>query len=511
MSDNSNASSSGPTKAAGEAAPNSSPSASQIGEQTSDRIVERQGSVTIAGQQISYTSRTGEYVLREEQSNDNKYQGAKARAKMFVTAYTRNEVADNSQRPIIFAFNGGPGSASVWLHLGLLGPQRAVLDGPAGVQENPYSLLDVADLVFIDPISTGYSRAVEGENPKDYHGYGKDLESVAALIALYIGREQRWRSPKYILGESYGTTRACGLVDHLQERYGMAIDGVVLISCAMDFQTLRFDVGNDLPYALILPSQAATAWYHNALTAKRFQGRDPETLENLLKEAEEFAAGDYSRALFAGASLPEREQVRIAKRLSELTSISVTFIERCNLRVSLARFCKQLLRDFGQTVGRLDSRFTGLDRDRAGEVYEYDPTMSMIQGVYTAAMNDYLRRGLGYEADIPYEVSARLYMDWDFKEFKGRYVNVADSLRKAMSTNPKLRVLVQSGVYDLATPYFASDYTMNHFSFESAVRERFVNKRYLAGHMMYVHQPSLVAQRQDLLDFLAAPAPKAAQ
>jgi carboxypeptidase C (cathepsin A) len=479
----------------------------QINTQISDQLVERSGSVTIGGQHISYTSRSGLYVLREEQSEDGKYLGAKARAKMFVTAYTRDNISDNSQRPIIFAFNGGPGSASVWLHLGLLGPQRAVLDGPAGVQENPYSLLDVADLVFIDPISTGYSRAVEGEKPKDYHGYGKDIESVAAFIQLYLGREQRWRSPKYILGESYGTTRACGLVDHLQERYGMMIDGVVLVSCAMDFQTLRFDVGNDLPYALILPTQAATAWYHNALTSKRFQGRDPETLEGLLKEAEEFAANDYARALFAGASLPEREQVRIAKRFSELTSISVSFIERCNLRVSLGRFCKQLLRDFGQTVGRLDSRFTGLDRDRAGEFYEYDPTMSAIQGVYSAAMNDYLRRGLGYEADIPYEVSAKLHLDWDYQEFKGRYVNVADALRKAMSVNPKLRVLVQSGVYDLATPYFASDYTMNHFSFESAVRERFVNKRYLAGHMMYIHEPSLVAQRQDLLEFIIKPTP----
>jgi carboxypeptidase C (cathepsin A) len=467
-----------------------------------DRLIERSGQVSIAGQVIPYTVQSGEYVLREETDKDGVYQGLVSRAKMFVTAYTRSDVASHQTRPLIFAFNGGPGSASVWLHLGLLGPKRVVVDSLYGVQENPFSLLDVADLVFIDPVSTGFSRAVEGQNPKDYHGYTKDVESVAAIIERYTTSMGRWRSPKYLLGESYGTTRASGVVEYLQNRFGMYFDGIVLVSSVLDFQTVRFDYGNDLPYMLILPTQAATAWYHNTLTTKRFQGRDEETLETLMKEAEEFAATDYLRALFAGASLSEREQVRIAKRLSELTSLSVGFIEACNYRVSLPRFCKQLLRDFGKTVGRLDSRFTGLDRDRAGEVYEYDPAMGVILGSYSAGMNDYLRHELGHERDVPYELMAKLYQSWSFKEFEGRYVNVAESLRKAMSLNPKLRVMVQSGIYDLATPYFASDYTLNHLSFESGLRERVSHKRYAAGHMMYIHEPCLAQQRQDLVTFL---------
>jgi len=329
----------------------------------SDRLVTSWHEARIAGRRIRYQATTGLLVLREEVNEDGKAQGHLPRARVFVTAYTREDVENVAERPITFAFNGGPGSSSVWLHLGVLGPRRvalqedgAALPAPFELIDNDFSLLDESDLVFIDPVSTGYSRTVEGGKPADYHGYQADLESVAEVIRLWLSRSGRWRSPKYLAGESYGTTRAAGLAGYLQQRHGIYPDGLMLLSSVLDFSTIRFDVGNDLPPLLYLPSFAATAWYHGQLEPDLQQ----LPLEELLREVEQFAYDRYAPALLRGQRLGTAKQEQLAEQLARYLGVSTDFVLRNNLRVDIARYCKELLRDRRRTVGRLDSRFTGV-------------------------------------------------------------------------------------------------------------------------------------------------------
>jgi carboxypeptidase C (cathepsin A) len=333
-------------------------------------------SIKINGKSLKYTVTCGTVVLKEEHDKDGEALDAKARASMFFIAYTLDGVKDPAKRPITYSFNGGPGSSSVWLHLGLLGPKRVKLDDegnasapPYQLIDNDYSIFDKTDLVFIDPIGTGYSRMIAGEKVKEFHDYKRDLESVGEFIRLYTSRNERWASPKYIAGESYGTTRACGLAGLLQEKHGMYLNGLLLISCAMDFQTLRFDHGNDLPPVLFLPTYTATAWYHGALAP----AEQKRKLKELLQEVEAFAAGEYSAALFKGASLDAKERAAIVTKLVRYTGLSREYIEATNLRVQIHRFCKELLRAKGETVGRLDSRFKNKDRDSAGEERLFAP------------------------------------------------------------------------------------------------------------------------------------------
>lgn len=468
-----------------------------------DNLVVTHHTATIGGQEIAYTATTGTLVLREEAEKEGASEGEKARAAFFFIAYTRDGVEDVARRPITFSFNGGPGSSSVWLHLGLLGPRRAAMDEIGGLppppyqlSPNPHSLLDETDLVFIDPVSTGFSRAVPGEKPRDFHTFKRDIETVGDFIRLYTTRYLRWRSPKFLIGESYGTTRAAGLSGYLQDRHGLFLNGIMLISSILDFQTAAFTPGNDLPYALFLPTYTATAWYHKRLSAPL-----QVDLRAALREAEAFAQGEYATALMRGTSLPAEERGAIATRLAELTGLSAAWIDRANLRIEIHRFCKELLRDQRRTVGRLDSRFTGIDSDAAGETHEYDPSLTNIMGPYTAGFNDYVRRELKFESDLPYEILNPRVWPWKYSE-DNRYLNVSETLRKAMTINPHLKVLVANGFYDLATPYLATERTFNHLGLDPSLQGNVSMRYYEAGHMMYIHVPSLAAQKADLAAFV---------
>ncbi len=463
-----------------------------------DEIVHTEHELVIHGQTLRYTATTGIMVMKDEEG--------KAKAKIFFIAYTKQDVKDLSTRPLTISFNGGPGSSSVWLHLGVLGPKRVrsgdvdqIQPPPYRLTDNEYSLLHVTDLVFVDPVSTGYSRPAPGEEAKQFHGLEKDIESVGDFIRLYATRYKRWNSPKFLIGESYGTTRAAGLAGYLQERHGMYLNGLLLVSVILNFQTARFDLGNDLPFILFLPTYAATALYHGQVTLNPGQ-----TLRAWLEEVEQFALHAYTLALMKGDALPAPERQQIVQQLAAYTGLSERYIEQTNLRIHIHRFVKELLRDQRRTVGRLDTRFQGIDRDTAGETFEHDPSYSAIQGSYTATLNDYVRNQLHFESDIAYEILSGLYEQWDYSKHQNQYVNVAETLREAMSKNPFLRVLVANGYYDLATPYFATEYTMNHLALDPTLRANIVMTYYEAGHMMYVHEPSLAQLSADLANFIGA-------
>lgn len=454
-----------------------------------------QHSLVIGGQSLAYTARAGRMTLATE--------AGKAKAEVFFVAYTKDGEDDPARRSITFSFNGGPGSSSVWLHLGALGPKRVKLapEGwapppPYELVDNEFSWLDATDLVFIDPVTTGYSRAAEGEDAAQFHGVTQDVEWVAEFIRLYTTRNERWASPKFLVGESYGTTRAAGLAGHLQERHGMYLNGIVLVSAILNFQTARFDVGNDLPYVLYLPSYAATAWYHKRV-APDLQG----DLRALLAEVERFAIDEYMPALAKGDALRPEDREQLITRLGRYTGLSLEYIERCNLRIELGRFCKELLRDQRRTVGRLDSRFKGIDLDAAGERCEYDPSMSAILGPYTATMNDYVRRTLGFESDLPYEILTGRVQPWKFDQ-QNRYLNVAETLRQAMTRNPALKVFVAAGYYDFATPYFAAEYTVRQLRLDPTLQPNVALSHYEAGHMMYIHEGELARFKSEVASFI---------
>jgi len=379
------------------------------------------------------------------------------------------------------------------------------LPPPYRLVDNEHSLLDVSDLVFIDPVSTGYSRVVPGEKAKQFHGIKRDIESVGDFIRLYVSRYRRWSSPKFLAGESYGTTRAAGLAGYLQERHGMYLNGLMLVSSILDFQTASFTAGNDLPYILFLPTYTATAWYH-----KRLAPELQLDLKAALAEAERFALNEYALGLMQGAALPSERRSELARRLAALTGLSVDYLERTDLRINIHRFVKELLRGERRTVGRLDSRFHGIDRDSAGEQGEYDPSLAMITGPYTACFNDYIRTELSFESDLPYEVLTGRVHPWSYAEHENEFVSVAETLRKAMSMNPFLKVFVANGYYDLATPYFATLYTFNHLGIDPALSANISQAFYEAGHMMYIHLPSLVQLKRDLAAFVASALPREA-
>lgn len=455
--------------------------------------------VKIGGEKVEYTATAGTINIDTELSR----RGSKKKANIFYMAYTRKG-QKLGERPITFSFNGGPGSSSVWLHLGLFGPRRVVM-GPEGhptpppykLVDNEYSLLDKTDLVFIDPVSTGYSRAENEKKARDFHGLEADIHAVGEFIRLYVSREKRWGSPKFLAGESYGTTRASGLVQHLQNRHGMNFNGVMLISSIIQFQTARFDEGNDLPYILFLPTYTATAFYHGKL--------DPslgKELRPILDQVEEFALGEYGTALLKGDRLSDEEKGAVADKLSHFTGIDKEFILNSQLRLNIHQFCKELYRDEQRTVGRLDSRFKGIDRDSVGERNSYDPSYAAILGTYTATMNAYVREELGYESDRVYEILTGKTWPWDYSSFEGRYVEVAERLRDAMSRNRDLKVYVANGYYDLATPYFATEHTFNHMMLDPELRDNVTMKYYPSGHMMYIQYESLKNQKQHLVEFL---------
>jgi carboxypeptidase C (cathepsin A) len=465
---------------------------------------ETRHTIEVGGETIAYTATAGRIVLKEEHDDAKK-------ASFFFTAYTKDD-ADPAERPILFAFNGGPGSSSVWLHLGIFGPKRVKLDDkgnleslPGELIDNDQTLLTHTDLVFIDPVSTGYTRAIDKDEERSYHHFEKDIETVGAFIRMYLTRYDRWTSPKFVGGESYGTTRSAGVAGHLMSRYGIYLNGVVLISSVLSFQTIALDSatytfhrGNDLPYVVYLPSYTATSWYHGALSDD-LQGRE---LTDLLAEVEEFAENEYLLALQQGARLDAATFDAIAARLAAYTGLDEDFIKRSDLRIEKFHYMKELLRDQGLTVGRLDSRYKGVDRFTVGSMLEHDPALDVWMGPYTATFNDYVRRELGYESDLVYEILNPKVWPWNYEKFQNAYVEVSETLRDTMTKNPGMRVYVASGYYDLGTPYFATEHTIAHLGIEPALRDNIEISYFEAGHMMYVHKPSIEKLGSELREFV---------
>jgi carboxypeptidase C (cathepsin A) len=451
--------------------------------------------LTVNGKKIPYTATAGTLILKKEDG--------KPSASMFYVAYTRDDTPDLAKRPITFSFNGGTGSSSAWLHLGALGPKRVEM-GPNGEQpappyhlvENQDTALDFTDIVFIDPVTTGFSREAPGENAGQFHGFEGDLKSVAEFIRLYSVRAERWASPKFLAGESYGTTRAAALSQYLIKTHGIYLNGIVLISSVLNFGTITFSPGSDLPYELYLPTYTATAWYHKKLPID-LQG----SLEKAIGESRRFSGGEYTSALMKGDKLTSAERADIAKQLARLTGLSTGFIEESNLRVAPGRFRKELLRSQRRTLGRYDSRLEGLDNDAAGDRPDYDPSYASVQGVFTAMFNEYVRAELKYETDLPYEILTDKVFPWSYKEFENRYVDVADMLRDAMTQNRDLKVVIANGYYDLATPFFATEYTVSHLGLEPSLTSHVSLTYCEAGHMLYTKQSCLDNLHATMADF----------
>ncbi len=462
-------------------------------------IVTRHSLQLSEGGTFIYDVTTGRLPLKNEKGE--------IEAQLFFMAYTKvlNEDELSEDRPLMFSFNGGPGSSSVWLHLGALGPKRVRLEDDGALPAPPYRLVDNpdtwlgnTDLVFIDPVGTGYSRALNEDLNKKFWNVKGDIEAVGEFIRLYLSRYKRWTSPLYLVGESYGTTRAAGLAGHLIEK-GIAFNGIILVSSVLNFQTLEAAKGNDLPYILYLPTYAATAHFHNKLGSFL-----QEDLMRTLEQVQEFALGDFATALMHGDSLPAEERKRVATEVAFYTGLSVDYVEKSDLRVEIMRFCKELLREEDRSVGRLDSRFKGIDALTVSHNFDHDPSMSAIRPPYTACFNHYVRTALGYETDEAYEILGGV-KSWDFNQGEDGWVSYTDTseaLRAAFAKNPHLRVFVASGFYDLATPYFATRYTLDHLGLDKSLRNQMTTRDYTAGHMMYIDVKCLKRLANDVSAWL---------
>ncbi len=461
----------------------------------SEKKVITTNSVVIGGQKVDYIATAGVIALRDREE--------KPVAEIFYIAYTRSDATNLIKRPVTFSFNGGPGSSSVWMHMGLLGPRRVVLEENGGpvpppykLTDNEWSLLDESDLVFIDPVGTGYSRTIKPDDARKYFSVAEDTASVAEFIRIYCSRNLRWQSPKFIIGESYGTTRAAALSGELSRRQKMNVNGIILVSTVLNFQTLSLSRGNDLPNVLYLPGYTATAWYHKKLPAELQQ----KPLADVLAEVEKFAAGDYNAALLAGAGLSTEERRSVVARLARFTGLPADLVDRLDLRIPLGRFSVELLRAEDKVIGRFDSRYTGLVRDRAASSAPFDPSAEDVFSVFASTFNTYIRSELKYESDRNYEILASVGpWDWDAEN---SFLNVAETLADSMTRNPFLKVAVASGFYDMATPYFATRYTVNHLALPPALAKNITLDYYTAGHMMYLNLPDLKKQKADLARFV---------
>ena len=459
-----------------------------------ERETSTRSSVRIDGQEVPYRATAGTYHLKADDG--------KVRASLFYVSYVREGVENQPARPVTFAFNGGPGSSATWLHMGVLGPRRVDVGDALRTSPPPYELvdndrspLDFTDLVFIDPVSTGYSRPAPGQDAKDFYGVKEDAESVSDFIRLWLTREKRWPSPKYLVGESYGTTRAAALSTTLQERHGIYLNGIVLVSAVLYLQTLQVGPSNDLPYPLYLPSYAISALYHGRTRA--------DSIEALAAEVEEFALGDFASALMRVGRLTESERTRVVRRVAAYTGLSRDYVDRADLRVNPDRFGTELLRSEWRRLGRFDARCTAYDTDVTSEDANNDPSYNLVQAPDTAAVYHYRRNELGFEEDMPYNVLVDV-SPWKLVEpTQGGFLDVGTKLRSAFARNPGLRVLLMSGYFDLATPFLAAEWTLDHIRVDPGLRANVVKRRYEAGHMMYVHEPSLRGMRRDLQEFVA--------
>jgi len=453
---------------------------------------------------IDYTATAGTLIVRDDED--------KPIASIGYIAYIRRGTNGNT-RPITFAFNGGPGSSSLWLHMGVLGPRRVVLSdpdptppGPYRTVDNAYGLLDKSDLVMIDPVGTGISSAVCDHKDDEFYAVDPDIDSVSRFIAQYLSDNSRWSSPKYLLGESYGTTRGAAIVDYLHERRDLAFNGLILVSVATDIEAVFAELpGNDRPYAVYLPAYTAVAWYHHMLP------NQPAALEPLLTEVRAYAAGPFSAALTQGDALSDSEREAVATKVHEYTGLSVEYLKAANLRVAENEFAHELLRARRVTVGRLDGRFTGPTIDPRAKQTDYDPQSSAISAAYAATFLDYYHGELKFGQGSTYRtVNFEVGKKWKWTHHTASgeqtLVNSGVDLAEALMKDANLRVLVINGYYDLATPFSATEYVMNHLGVPPSVRGRIQMKYYEAGHMMYVHPPSLEKMKRDLDAFIDATA-----
>lgn len=488
-----------PTAGQAASAPTSAPTEQEAKSKDAVQAVIEKASVTeheitIDGSPVAYQATAANMLMKDEAD--------KLKARVFFVAYERKRKDDIEpiDRPLTFVFNGGPGAASVWLHLGTAGPFRIRLyeDGtppppPFRLVDNAYSWIDVTDLVCIDPVGTGFSRPAEGEKGDQFYGVQEDINWVGDFIRLYISHYRRWISPLFLAGESYGTTRAAGLAEHLLDRHGIAVNGIALISSVLDFQTLQPADGNDLPYPLYLPTYTATAWHYKLLS--------PELMADFrktLKEVEEWAINAYMPALSRGSSLTEAERKEVIERLTRYTSLPADLINRANLRILPSAFQKHLLASERTLVGRFDSRIRGFDPQPLGAWPAFDPSLSQYLAIYSATFNDYVRRTLKYDSVLPYEVLSDRVRPWNYGKSGHGYLSVIDDLRSAMVKNPSMKILFASGYFDLATPYFAADFTINRLNLSPALLANVTHTYYMGGHMMYHHAPSLRQLKADM-------------
>ena len=452
--------------------------------------------MTLGGEKLAYTATAGYMPLTDE--------AGKLQANIFYVAYVREGVEGASSRPLTFAFNGGPGASSMWLHLGV-GPKHVVLaaDGTAlpastALANNAATWLGFTDLVFVDPIGTGYSRAADGVDARQFYEVARDIQVAAGFVRRYVTQYQRWLSPKFILGESYGTTRAAGVVNRLQDAAGIDVNGVILLSCALDFATFSFDPANDLPYALALPSYAATAWYH-----KKLQGSLQADLTETLRRAENWALNEYLIELAKGDALSDTERDQVAQQLAEFTGIAQSELVRGRLRMGPLRFGKRLLRDEHRILGRLDGRVTSADVAPGSDYTESDPAFFLVTGPLVAALNDYLQRDLQYRTDVRYEfLSKEANHSWKWLAGGQGYVYVADELAEAMARDHRLHVFAGAGYFDLATPYLAQRYTFDHMGLERSLRDHMTFKSYPTGHQIYTDPASAQKLKDDVEAFV---------
>jgi carboxypeptidase C (cathepsin A) len=457
--------------------------------------------VHVDGRALDYEATAGNLLLRDDKDQPT--------ASVFYVAYTLP--GDHAKRPVTFLYNGGPGSSSMWLHMGSVGPRRvATIDGkttpppPYDIVENDQTLLDRSDLVFVDAVGTGFSVLAGKAEGKAFWGVDQDAAAFAQFVRRYVTKNDRWNSPKFLFGESYGTTRSANLVNVLQNE-GMAFNGVVLVSTVLNFSTLDSSgPSDDLSYELFLPTQAAVAWYHDAIPNK------PPDLAAFVEDARRFATGDYAAALARGASLDAATRSAIAQRLHGFLGLSTHFIELSDLRVAPDRFEKELLRDRNLTVGRLDGRYLGYDLDALADSPQYDPTDVAITAPFTAAFNRYVRDELHWQPDGEYKPTnyGVVNRNWQFSRAgrEGGPVNVAGDLAEAMTKNPALRVFSANGYYDLATPFYATEYTLGHLGLDPALRRNVTYGFYPSGHMIYLNLPSLAALKRDLSAFYGSAA-----
>ena len=467
------------------------------------RVFKSNQTLKMGNQNLKFNTLAGTMELRDEKNKPIALHG--------FTAYFKEGAEKN--RPIIFSFNGGPGSSSYWLHMGIMGPKRIVVDdpnynkaAPYTLEDNPYSVLDMADVVMMDPIGTGLSELIGDSEGKDFWGVDQDIRATSLFIMQFLKQYDRLQAPKYLLGESYGTFRNAGVMNYLLDR-GYALNGVVMVSAVFDLRTLTFPPNDDLPYVVHFPTYAATAHYHKKLSP----AMQAKPLETFLDEVRDFTENDYSPALFKGTRISDKEKQQLAEKMVQYAGISTAYWSRANLKVKAGEYFNELMRGEGKTVGRLDSRYIGINENPKNQYAITDPQSDAISPAYTIGFLDYLHRDLGVSKELNYKTSAGVADDsfkWDWSH-RGNIgwgtqiaINTSIDMASALSKDPNLKVLIMNGYYDLATVFYGVEHTLTHMNLAPEIQDNIIMTYYESGHMMYIHEPSMKKFKTDLANFL---------